>query len=125
MERLPLGAIAREYLRRASVAESQKRLAERIGVPRQNLNQILLGGRGREVTLAHLDSYAQSVGKPLSILLRDIAQLAWEVETRQAVPTAEGAAVSPAMAEQIAAATSPAEAEAARPSARARRGRQP
>lgn len=64
---------------------TQGELAQRLQIARQSVNQIL-GGRGRRVNTSHLDGYAETAGMPVSVLLRDLANIAWELENAAVAP---------------------------------------
>lgn len=73
--------VLREYFRRATLRESQTKVADRMGIPRQNLGAILAGKEGREIMPQHVTAYARSSGIPLSEVLFQVAMLSGKIET--------------------------------------------
>jgi hypothetical protein len=87
MADISIADVLNEYVRRLHEAEvsdrkwgAQTRLAERLGIHKQSMGQILLGNPDRAVTLGHLDSMRINEARYASDVLIELLQVAVEME---------------------------------------------
>lgn len=100
----------REFFDRASKKEGQRAFAKRTGINRANLNQAILGGdRDRNITYDYIDKLAKADGVPLAVILKRVADVAWEMESadlpadQRAVQRGPHEMIGPAVAAQLSA----------------------
>lgn len=113
METVGYAEVLRSYFREAAKPLGQREFARQLGVSRQAFNQILIGNRGREIRHDHLDKYARLRGVPLAVVLKEVADLAWKMESahlpadRTAVEISPGVMVAASTAAELNAAKAP------------------